>query len=88
MTSFLNSFDLPSQYQGFFSNALDRERRSIYRLWLAATDSDSPPKSSITSVDIVVEDENDNKPFFDKVCSNKMFFIVTVIRATVICVCA
>ncbi|EPB79623.1 hypothetical protein ANCCEY_01319 [Ancylostoma ceylanicum] len=50
-----------------FSSGLDRERRSIYRLWLAATDSESPPKSSITSIDIVVEDENDDKPVFNKV---------------------
>ncbi|EYC20756.1 hypothetical protein Y032_0021g405 [Ancylostoma ceylanicum] len=49
------------------SSGLDRERRSIYRLWLAATDSESPPKSSITSIDIVVEDENDDKPVFNKV---------------------
>ncbi|RCN33444.1 cadherin domain protein, partial [Ancylostoma caninum] len=43
-------------------------------LQVKATDRDeglngviSPPKSSITSIDIVVEDENDNKPIFDKV---------------------
>ncbi|VDN31146.1 unnamed protein product, partial [Cylicostephanus goldi] len=47
-------------------SGLDRERRSIYRLWIAATDSNTPPKSSITLINIEVEDVNDNSPMFEK----------------------
>nr|CDJ93240.1 Cadherin and Laminin G domain containing protein [Haemonchus contortus] len=49
------------------SRELDYEKRSFHRLWIAAVDSDSPPKQSITSIDIVVEDVNDNSPIFDQV---------------------
>ncbi|VDO25504.1 unnamed protein product [Haemonchus placei] len=51
----------------FSSRELDYEKRSSHRLWIAAIDSDSPPKQSITSIDIVVEDVNDNTPIFDQV---------------------
>ncbi|KAK6740380.1 hypothetical protein RB195_008692 [Necator americanus] len=49
------------------SGELDRERRSVYRLWISAADTDTPPKSSITLIDIIVKDENDNSPVFEKV---------------------
>ncbi|KHJ90244.1 cadherin domain protein, partial [Oesophagostomum dentatum] len=57
----------PLSGQLSISSELDRERRSIYRLWMAATDSDSPAKTSLTSISVVVEDKNDNSPVFDKV---------------------
>ncbi|PIO69693.1 cadherin domain protein, partial [Teladorsagia circumcincta] len=62
------SFDIdPLSGKLSISRGLDRESQPYYRLWLAVTDSDSPPKLSITSVDIVVEDVNDNSPIFEKV---------------------
>ncbi|VDL83636.1 unnamed protein product [Nippostrongylus brasiliensis] len=62
------SFDIdPLSGRLSISKGLDHEKRQSYRLWLAATDSDSPPKISITFIDIAVEDVNDNSPQFEKV---------------------
>ncbi|VDL78485.1 unnamed protein product [Nippostrongylus brasiliensis] len=62
------SFDIdPLSGRLSISKGLDHEKRQSYRLWLAATDSDSPPKMSITFIDIAVEDVNDNSPLFEKV---------------------
>ncbi|WKX99935.1 hypothetical protein Q1695_014644 [Nippostrongylus brasiliensis] len=62
------SFDIdPLSGRLSISKGLDHEKRQSYRLWLAATDSDSPPKISITFIDIAVEGVNDNSPQFEKV---------------------
>uniref|UniRef100_A0A158PBZ1 LAM_G_DOMAIN domain-containing protein n=1 Tax=Angiostrongylus cantonensis TaxID=6313 RepID=A0A158PBZ1_ANGCA len=50
---------------------LDREYEPACRLWIAACDSDRPPKFSLTSIDVLVEDENDNTPVFEQVIYEK-----------------
>ncbi|CAI9737407.1 protocadherin Fat 4-like [Octopus vulgaris] len=45
---------------------LDRELVPIYRLWCEVSDSGTPSLSAFTEVRIVVLDENDNEPIFDK----------------------
>lgn len=47
------------------SGALDRERRQNYSLRVTARDRGGPPKSTSTSVLVLVLDENDNPPVFD-----------------------
>ncbi|VDM60776.1 unnamed protein product [Angiostrongylus costaricensis] len=53
------------------SGNLDREYEPACRLWIAACDSDRPPRFSITSIDVLVEDENDNTPVFEQVIYEK-----------------
>jgi len=47
------------------SGPLDREQRSNYTLGIIAKDRGEPPRSSSTTVTIMVLDENDNSPVFD-----------------------
>ena len=41
---------------------LDREKQSLHRLLVTATDDATPPKSSVATLIITVEDVNDNAP--------------------------
>ncbi|XP_048459399.1 protocadherin gamma-A11-like isoform X13 [Rhincodon typus] len=43
---------------------LDREKQSIHRLLLLAKDGGVPERSGTTQINIIVEDANDNEPFF------------------------
>lgn len=47
------------------SGPLDREQRSNYTLEITAKDRGEPPRSSSTTVTVIVLDENDNSPIFD-----------------------
>ncbi|XP_061485277.1 protocadherin-16 isoform X2 [Rhineura floridana] len=48
------------------STVLDREVRSIYTLFLEAYDGGSPPHSSQMTLDVSVQDINDNAPAFNQ----------------------
>ncbi|XP_042746924.1 protocadherin-16-like [Lagopus leucura] len=48
------------------SNVLDRENRSSYSLVLEAYDGGSPPRSSQMTLDVSVQDINDNAPTFNQ----------------------
>ncbi|GAB1604428.1 protocadherin beta-15-like [Argonauta hians] len=43
---------------------LDRERKDIYHLKLIASDGGSPPKEGVINIEVIVQDENDNRPRF------------------------
>ncbi|XP_069737774.1 protocadherin-16 [Phaenicophaeus curvirostris] len=47
-------------------NVLDRENRSSYSLLLEAYDGGSPPRSSQMTLDVSVQDVNDNAPTFNQ----------------------
>lgn len=47
------------------SGSLDREQRSNYTLEIIAKDRGDQPRSSSTTVSVMVLDENDNSPVFD-----------------------
>lgn len=47
------------------SGSLDREQRSNYTLEIIAKDRGDPPRSSSTTLSVMVLDENDNSPVFD-----------------------
>jgi len=46
--------------------ALDRESRERYNVTLAAFDGGSPPLNGSTSVNIIIDDANDNAPVFER----------------------
>ncbi|XP_043548676.1 protocadherin-16-like [Chiloscyllium plagiosum] len=48
------------------SQSLDREQQDHYQLTVYAKDSGSPPNVATVTVSIKIEDENDNKPMFEK----------------------
>uniref|UniRef100_A0A8C8AD23 Protocadherin-16 n=1 Tax=Otus sunia TaxID=257818 RepID=A0A8C8AD23_9STRI len=48
------------------SNVLDRENRSSYSLLLEAYDGGSPPRSTQMTLDVSVQDINDNAPSFNQ----------------------
>uniref|UniRef100_A0A669QF51 Protocadherin-16 n=1 Tax=Phasianus colchicus TaxID=9054 RepID=A0A669QF51_PHACC len=48
------------------NNVLDRENRSSYSLVLEAYDGGSPPRSSQMTLDVSVQDINDNAPTFNQ----------------------
>ncbi|GCC39948.1 hypothetical protein chiPu_0023507, partial [Chiloscyllium punctatum] len=48
------------------SRSLDREQQDHYQLTVYAKDSGSPPNVATVTVSIKIEDENDNKPMFEK----------------------
>ncbi|NWS78157.1 PCD16 protein, partial [Crotophaga sulcirostris] len=48
------------------SNVLDRENRSSYSLLLEAYDGGSPPRSSQMTLDVSIQDINDNAPTFNQ----------------------
>ncbi|XP_065601880.1 protocadherin-16 [Cyrtonyx montezumae] len=48
------------------SNVLDRENRSSYSLVLEAYDGGSPPRSSQMTLDVSIQDVNDNAPTFNQ----------------------
>ena len=50
----------------FTTRPLDREDISEYHLLITATNTDEAALSSVTNVNIFVEDLNDNPPHFDK----------------------
>lgn len=45
---------------------LDRETKSSYRLVVTAEDSGTPPRTGSTTINIYVDDENDNQPVFEQ----------------------
>lgn len=47
------------------SGPLDREQRSNYTLNVTARDRGEPPRSSTTTVTVMLLDENDNSPVFE-----------------------
>ncbi|NXS91932.1 PCD16 protein, partial [Jacana jacana] len=48
------------------SNVLDRENRSSYSLLLEAYDGGSPPRSTQMTLDVTIQDVNDNAPSFNQ----------------------
>ncbi|XP_068026259.1 LOW QUALITY PROTEIN: protocadherin-16 [Melanerpes formicivorus] len=48
------------------SNVLDRENRSSYSLLLEAYDGGSPPRSTQMTLDVSIQDINDNAPSFNQ----------------------
>ncbi|XP_043928153.1 protocadherin-16 [Protopterus annectens] len=48
------------------NNILDREKRSSYSLVIEAFDGGSPRKSSLLTLDLAVQDINDNPPVFNQ----------------------
>ena len=46
--------------------APDFEKKKVYRITVKVEDEGSPPKSSLSNVNIFIEDLNDNTPTFDK----------------------
>ncbi|XP_026697084.1 protocadherin-16 [Athene cunicularia] len=48
------------------SNVLDRENRSSYSLLLEAYDGGSPPRSTQMTLDVSIQDINDNAPTFNQ----------------------
>ena len=50
----------------FASGALDREIRPVHRLTVQAEDGTSEPLNATTTVEVMLEDVNDNSPVFDR----------------------
>ena len=48
----------------FIRESLDREQTSSYNLMVAVSDSGNPPRSSVATVGVTVDDVNDNQPVF------------------------
>ncbi|KJH44561.1 cadherin domain protein [Dictyocaulus viviparus] len=57
----------PNSGMLYINGILNREYESSCRLWIAASNSNTPPKFSITSSDIFIVDVNYNSPIFDQV---------------------
>ncbi|KAG9264646.1 protocadherin Fat 4-like [Astyanax mexicanus] len=62
MPAMENSFTLTSNGALFTSRTLDRERNSLFQLYVVIQDAGSPPLSSTTLFQVKVLDENDNPP--------------------------
>ncbi|KAL8587634.1 hypothetical protein ACOMHN_045323 [Nucella lapillus] len=57
---------LPSSGEIIATRPLDREQQSQYHLVVIATDQGIPPRSSSCSVNVYVDDVNDNTPAFEQ----------------------
>ncbi|XP_042566741.1 protocadherin gamma-A11-like isoform X26 [Clupea harengus] len=57
---------LANYYTLITQSAFDRELTSEYNITITATDSGSPPLSSVTNLCLKVSDVNDNAPVFDR----------------------
>lgn len=64
--------------------ALDREREDRFELLVAAYDGGVPRRSAILTVDVQVEDTNDNTPKFDRPAYNVSVSESTPIGATIV----
>uniref|UniRef100_A0A3B1K3V8 Si:dkey-1m11.6 n=1 Tax=Astyanax mexicanus TaxID=7994 RepID=A0A3B1K3V8_ASTMX len=62
MPAMENSFTLTSNGALFTSRTLDRERNSLFQMYVVIQDAGSPPLSSTTLFQVKVLDENDNPP--------------------------
>jgi protocadherin Fat 4 len=58
------------------AHGLDYEITHSYSLWIRAQDSRNPPGSSLMSITVNIQDENDNPPKFDK-----SFYNTSIIEA-------
>ena len=59
------ALDGSTELKLMLTQAIDRETIPSHHLKVMAYDGDSPPKTGVLNVNLVVDDENDNPPVFD-----------------------
>ena len=82
-------FDITSTQNVFLKSALDRETVPSYNLLIFAIDTGSPPQTSNVTLNITVEDLNDNSPIFSPPSYSAIVFenisittVITTVFAT------
>lgn len=65
-----NENKLPTSLKLKLVDTLDREIKDKYRLFVLAKDSGTPKRTGTLTIDITVEDDNDNKPVFEEAFVN------------------
>lgn len=62
----ITEFEIDMESGNITVNAdLDRRRQSFYTFNVTATDGGTPPLSNTTTVEVIVTEINDNRPYFD-----------------------
>lgn len=65
--SFNGKFSIhPTSGELYVSKKLDREEKNTYQLKVIARDNSFIPKQAIADVTVIVDDQNDNTPQFEK----------------------